>query len=117
MSQDVANTDTSLPECPNYVAHPQAVWFNEHWRPIFEARDEEIKALNQCQEHNRKAWKENKRLREELEDARDALVNAYDDIAHCNTVGCVPIVDEVNSAGNAAKQATRALALKDVPRG
>lgn len=25
-----------LPECPRYVAHPQSVWFNEHWRPIIE---------------------------------------------------------------------------------
>lgn len=24
----------NLPECPNYAAHPQAVWFEEHWRPI-----------------------------------------------------------------------------------
>jgi hypothetical protein len=25
-----------IPECPKYVAHPQAVWFYEHWRPIID---------------------------------------------------------------------------------
>jgi hypothetical protein len=50
----------------------------------------------------------------EIEDVRDYLVNACDDMAHCNTVKYVPIVDEVNAAGNAARQATLALAkLKD----
>lgn len=28
--------ENKLPECPYYVAHPQAVWFNEHWRPVIE---------------------------------------------------------------------------------
>lgn len=24
-----------LPDCPNYIAHPQSVWFENHWRPTF----------------------------------------------------------------------------------
>lgn len=34
-----------LPECPSYVAHPQAVWFECHWRPMIAARDAEIAKL------------------------------------------------------------------------
>lgn len=36
------STENKLPECPYYVAHPQAVWFNEHWRPVIE----QLKAEN-----------------------------------------------------------------------
>lgn len=31
---DLKGKARELPECPNYMAHPQAVWFNEHWRLI-----------------------------------------------------------------------------------
>ncbi len=35
----------SLPQCPSYVAHPQAVWFETHWRPKFIALEAEIEHL------------------------------------------------------------------------
>jgi len=28
--------DKELPNCPSYMAHPQAVWFEIHWKPEFE---------------------------------------------------------------------------------
>ena len=28
--------ENKLPEIDRNVAHPQAVWFNEHWRPVIE---------------------------------------------------------------------------------
>lgn len=31
-----------IPECPRYVADPQAVWFEEHWRPIIISQQFEI---------------------------------------------------------------------------
>lgn len=34
-----------IPECPNYVAHPQSVWFEIHWRPIIDALKQENEAL------------------------------------------------------------------------
>lgn len=37
--------EAKLPECPYYVAHPQAVWFNEHWRPVIEQLKAEIEQL------------------------------------------------------------------------
>jgi hypothetical protein len=43
-----------LPECPKYVAHPQAVWFHEHWRPIFIHLQAELQKVRE----------ENERIRE-----------------------------------------------------
>jgi hypothetical protein len=37
----------TIPECPNYIAHPQSVWFHEHWLPIIKNQNEEIKRLQQ----------------------------------------------------------------------
>jgi hypothetical protein len=31
----------NLPEIQNYVAHPQSVWFETHWRPLFEVIQKE----------------------------------------------------------------------------
>lgn len=36
-----------IPKCPNYVAHPQAVWFEEHWLPIIEKLKVEKEELMQ----------------------------------------------------------------------
>lgn len=41
------NNTNKLPECPNYVAHPQSVWFEEHWRPALAAKNAEIERLKE----------------------------------------------------------------------
>lgn len=33
-----------LPEMYNACAHPQSVWFEEHWRPIFKNMNEALLA-------------------------------------------------------------------------
>lgn len=73
--QPVSNTASGLPRCPDYVAHPQSVWFNEHWRPILDARDEEVKRLNEYtipgyEQIVAELKAENKRLREALEEIK-----------------------------------------------
>lgn len=44
---------SEIPKCPRYVAHPQAVWFEEHWRPIIEKLKAENANLKQALELNR----------------------------------------------------------------
>lgn len=65
------NTAHGLPDCPSYIAHPQAVWFEEHWRPIFNARDEEVRRLEsggmEMSATIEMLLAENKRLREALD--------------------------------------------------
>jgi len=34
-----------IPNIPNYVAHPQSVWFECHWRPIFDKYEKHIEEL------------------------------------------------------------------------
>lgn len=38
-------SEVKLPECPAYVSHPQSVWFEEHWRPLLQAKDAEIELV------------------------------------------------------------------------
>lgn len=61
-----------LLQCPSYVAHPQSVWFETHWRPAFEAmRDLKDKAAEIAIaigfEHN-KMVKDRDRLAAEVEE-------------------------------------------------
>lgn len=34
-----------IPNMPNSIAHPQAVWFECHWLPIFERQQKVIEGL------------------------------------------------------------------------
>lgn len=34
--------ENKLPEIDRNVAHPQAVWFNEHWRPVIEQLESDL---------------------------------------------------------------------------
>lgn len=34
LSYEPVQASEVLPAIPNYVAHPQSVWFDEHWRPV-----------------------------------------------------------------------------------
>lgn len=42
---ETAARDFKLPEIYNACAHPQAVWFEEHWRPIFIKMQKRIEEL------------------------------------------------------------------------
>ena len=35
----------NLPKIDNHIAHPQSVWFEEHWRPLFEKLEKENSKL------------------------------------------------------------------------
>ncbi len=74
------STENKLPECPYYVAHPQAVWFNEHWRPVIEqlkAEKEKLKSLFSVQldvmEQNNNMTTEITALKSKLAKAKEAL--------------------------------------------
>ena len=46
------NKPRELPECPDYMAHPQSVWFECHWRPKFtdlQEQYDELRELNRKQ--------------------------------------------------------------------
>lgn len=43
MTNPKTNARDELPECPDYIAHPQSVWFETYWRPILEARERGLK--------------------------------------------------------------------------
>lgn len=53
-----AAEDNGLPECPNYMAHPQSVWFNEHWRPVIEQLKAENGRLAQSELECRQMYNE-----------------------------------------------------------
>jgi hypothetical protein len=38
----------NIPECPKYIAHPQSVWFHEHWLPIIKKLAEIIVEQERC---------------------------------------------------------------------
>lgn len=70
-------SEVKIPECPYYVAHPQAVWFNEHWRPLLAAKDAEIKKWEVLSfaylEQRHQATVDLNRLRVEIKDLRSEL--------------------------------------------
>lgn len=37
-------SDLKLPEIYPACAHPQSVWFHEHWRPVFEKLQSQLEA-------------------------------------------------------------------------
>jgi hypothetical protein len=36
-----------FPKCPNYMTHPQSVWFEEHWLPRIIALQAEVMQLRE----------------------------------------------------------------------
>ncbi len=73
-----------LPEIYQSCAHPQSVWFEEHWRPIFDSLVKENEELEREVEMSRdrarlnmqsaeKLEKENEELKSSLIDAVEAL--------------------------------------------
>lgn len=80
MSQEIANTASGIPRCPDYIAHPQSVWFEEHWRPLFDARDEEVKRL----ERYKSMWHELRHLIDRLEVENKLKTEALEKIANCD---------------------------------
>lgn len=42
-----------VPECPRYMAHPQAVWFEIHWRPIIDKLRAELAEAKARADHMR----------------------------------------------------------------
>ncbi len=38
---------SEIPKCPDYIAHPQSVWFEEHWRPLIEKEREINRELSE----------------------------------------------------------------------
>lgn len=80
-----------LPECPRYVAHPQSVWFNEHWRPIIEklkAENAELKEKYENIYHRINTYRHQARLDldeiTKLTRQRDALKKALEFYADIN---------------------------------
>jgi hypothetical protein len=92
-----------LPECPNYVAHPQSVWFNEHWRPAIEqlkAENLELKntlnSVKNCEVgdfvvyHPKKdpdadnVFDTFKKLKSELEAAKHEIIDLQSEIKELN---------------------------------
>lgn len=84
----------TLPEIYKGCAHPQSVWFEEHWRPVFEAIAKECEALKYerdiavaANENNFIALaKQNAELREDLRVAVDFLVSIEKE--KCTTFPC-----------------------------
>ncbi len=74
----------SLPDCPKYVAHPQSVWFEEHWRPIFDKLQAALKIyegprLTSAGQAIKKLQEDNTRLRIALRNIQSANGTPFDD--------------------------------------
>lgn len=79
--QRSAKSELVLPEIYKSCAHPQSVWFNEHWRPIFKqmklAKDEAENKFKFAQEHYAWCLKEGDEERDELKRENAYLQQNY----------------------------------------
>lgn len=71
------STENKLPEIDCNVAHPQAVWFNEHWRPVIEQLKAELEKVQQDKASNDsdylKLSAENNSLKSKIKYANDEI--------------------------------------------
>jgi chromosome segregation ATPase len=83
---------SEIPECPHYIAHPQSVWFNEHWRPIIAKLESELA----------EAKAENNQLVYELDKSRSDHMKAYDDLDDVN-IKLNELIEKLHAENNQLK--------------